>query len=130
MLLSRRGVGVDGSRVGHDRVGASAPVTPRPRTGSAERARLLVRLYVAGESPNSVAAKKNLRAAIAHLFAGEVTMELVDVLRQPERGLRDGVLVTPTLIRVEPTPERRVIGNLRDRAALLAGLGVAEVGDE
>jgi circadian clock protein KaiB len=105
-------------------------VTPRPRTGSAERARLLVRLYVAGESPNSVAAKKNLRAAIAHLSAGEVTMELVDVLREPERGLRDGVLVTPTLIRVEPKPERRVIGNLRDRAALLAGLGIAEVGDE
>ena len=91
---------------------------------------LCLRLYVAGESPNSVLARRNLRAAIAHLGEGEVNLEVVDVLRNPERGLRDGILVTPTVIRVAPAPERRVIGNLRDRAALLAGLAIPGVMDE
>lgn len=49
------------------------------------------------------------------------------MLRNPERGLVDGVLVTPTLIRIAPSPEQRVIGNLRDTNALLAGLGLSKV---
>jgi circadian clock protein KaiB len=89
--------------------------------------RLVLCLYLAGESPNSVLAKNNLRAAIAHLAKEEVILEIVDILRDPARGLRDAVLVTPTLIRVAPRPEQRVIGNLRDRGALLAGLGISEV---
>jgi circadian clock protein KaiB len=97
----------------------------RPRAGT--RAPLCLRLYVAGHSPNSTLALANLRAAIAHLVSSEVSLEVIDVLRHPERGLVDGVLVTPTLIRTAPSPEQRVIGNLRDRNALLAGLGLGEV---
>ncbi len=91
---------------------------------------LSLRLYVAGESPNSALAKANLNAALAHLPKSELTLEVIDVLCHPERGLADGVLVTPTLIRLVPTPEQRVIGNLRDRSALLAGLGFEEVQGE
>jgi circadian clock protein KaiB len=87
-------------------------------------ARLCLRLYVAGESPNSVQARLNLRAALDASLQTEVNLEVVDVLVHPERGLKDGILVTPTLIRLIPAPERRVIGNLRDRDALLAGLGI------
>ncbi len=85
---------------------------------------IVVRLYVARESPNSVLAKANLDDAIALLVRGAVSVELVDVLRDGERALRDGVLVTPTLIRTAPLPERRMIGNLRDRGGLLAALGI------
>lgn len=91
-----------------------------------KRAALVLRLYVAGDSPNSVRARENLRAAMAGLPTEEVSLELVDVLRDPERALLDAVLVTPTLIRVAPEPERRVIGNLHDRTVLLAGLGICE----
>jgi circadian clock protein KaiB len=91
-----------------------------------EQQRLVLCLYLAGDSPNSVLARSNLRAAIAHMAKEEVSLEIVDVLRDPARGLRDAVLVTPTLVRVEPRPEKRVIGNLRDRGALLAGLGIGE----
>jgi circadian clock protein KaiB len=100
----------------------------RPRAGT--HAPLCLRLYIAGESPNSNLARANLHAAIAHLPSSEVNLEVIDVLRNPERGLVDGVLVTPTLIRVAPSPEQRVIGNLRDRNALLAGLGLSEVHGE
>jgi circadian clock protein KaiB len=97
----------------------------RPRAG--RRAPLRLRLYVAGESPNSNLARTNLQASIAHLASSEVSLEVIDVLRNPERGLVDGVLVTPTLIRITPSPEQRVIGNLRDTNALLAALGLSKV---
>jgi circadian clock protein KaiB len=100
----------------------------RARAGTLAPLRL--RLYIAGESPNSNLAKTNLHAAIAHLASSEVNLEVIDVLRSPERGLVDGVLVTPTLIRFAPSPEQRVIGNLRDRSALLACLGLSEVHGE
>jgi circadian clock protein KaiB len=89
-----------------------------------------LRLYVAGGSPNSALARANLDAALSHLPKAAVTLEVVDVLHHPERGLEDGVLVTPTLIRLAPGPEQRVIGNLRDRNALLAGLGIKAAGHE
>jgi len=97
-------------------------MTRAKRDGAA----LVLRLYVAGESPNSDLARTHLRAAIEHLPAAAVSLEIVDVLREPLRALHDGVLVTPTLIRIAPLPERRVIGNLRDRDALFSGLGIAE----
>jgi circadian clock protein KaiB len=100
------------------------------RARASARAPLCLRLYVAGHSPNSTLAQANLQAAIAHLASSEVSLEVIDVLRHPERGLVDGVLVTPTLIRSAPSPERRVIGNLRDRNALLAGLGLSEMHGE
>lgn len=88
--------------------------------------RLRLRLYVAGESPNSVQARSNLRAALEASLQTDVNLEVVDVLVHPERGLDDSILVTPTLIRLAPAPEQRVIGNLRDRDALLVGLGIGD----
>ncbi len=92
-----------------------------------ERPRLHVRLYVAGEAPNSVAAIANLRSALAQGGERSVEVETIDVLRDPERALRDGVLVTPMLVKVAPPPERRILGNLRDRDTLLGVLGIDRV---
>ena len=92
--------------------------------------RLVLRLYVASDSPNSAAAKSNLKAALAHLESHQVMLETVDVLREPERGLADAVLVTPTLVKISPPPERRIIGTLRDRVGLLAVLGIEGPADE
>ncbi len=90
------------------------------------RARLCVRLYVAGDAPNSIAALANLRAAIVACPGRRVELEIIDVLKAPERGLSDGVYVTPMLVKIEPPPARRVLGSLRDRAILLAALGLDE----
>jgi circadian clock protein KaiB len=91
---------------------------------------VVLRLYVAGRGPNSTEARRNLDAFLANRSHPEVTLEVVDVLAEPERGLRDSVLVTPTLIRCHPGPEARVVGNLRDRASLLASLIEGSNGDE
>jgi circadian clock protein KaiB len=85
-----------------------------------------LRLYVAGDAPNSMTAVANLRAVIAGCADGRAEVEIIDILREPERGLHDGVFVTPMLVKVEPAPERRVLGSLCDRRFLLAVLGLEE----
>jgi len=85
---------------------------------------LLVRLYIAGDARNSIAALNNLRSALADYPAAKTNVEIIDILTDPERGLQDGIIVTPMLIRIEPAPERRVLGSLHDRLQLLAVLGL------
>jgi hypothetical protein len=68
-----------------------------------------------------VAARANLRSVLADHDL-EVGVEIIDLLLDPRRGLRDGILVTPTLVKAAPAPEQRVIGDLRDRSALLSVL--------
>jgi circadian clock protein KaiB len=91
---------------------------------------LRLRLYVAGDAPNSVAALVNLRAALAALPADRVDLEIIDVLREPERGLRDDVLMTPMLVRRTPAPERRMLGNLGATRALRNVLVIEEANDD
>ena len=88
-------------------------------------ARLLLRLYVAGDAPNSVAARANLRRLLAPYGPGAYSVEIVDCLRQPMRALQEGVLVTPMLVRLEPEPMRTIIGSLSDGARVLDTLGLA-----
>jgi circadian clock protein KaiB len=87
---------------------------------------LRLRLFVAGSSPNSVAARRNLNALLAEHPSHVVTIDVVDVLEEPEAGVRAMVLVTPTLIRLGPLPERRIIGNLSNADALRAVLGLGD----
>jgi circadian clock protein KaiB len=85
-----------------------------------------VRLYIAGDAPNSIAAVANLRATLARHAGHAIEVETIDVLRDPLRALQDAVLVTPMLVRSEPLPERRILGNLHDRQTLLGALGLDE----
>lgn len=83
-------------------------------------------LYVAGRSANSVLAVDNLNAICSGCLPEAHEVEIIDVLKQPDRALKDGILVTPTLVRLAPVPPVRVIGNLSQRATVLAALGVEE----
>jgi circadian clock protein KaiB len=83
---------------------------------------LQLRLYVAGNAPNSLRAIANARAVCAEHFAAHHELEIVDVLRFPKRGLADGIIVTPTLVRVLPLPTQRMIGTLADPQQLLETL--------
>jgi circadian clock protein KaiB len=80
------------------------------------------RLYVAGAAANSGRARANLAAILAAWPAGSYTIEEVDVLREPHRALADRILVTPTLLRLRPAPELRVVGNLSEREIVVAAL--------
>lgn len=83
---------------------------------------LRLRLYVAGSAPNSLQAIANIRAICKQHFAGTHKLEIVDLLEQPERASSDGIIVTPTLLKVSPLPAQRVIGNLSDASQVLLTL--------
>ncbi len=87
-----------------------------------DRPTLQLRLYVAGSAPNSLRAIANARAICSEHFGGH-ELEIVDLLRHPRRGLADGIIVTPTLLRVLPLPVGRVIGDLSDTVQVLLVLG-------
>ena len=83
---------------------------------------LRLRLYVAGNAPNSVKAIANCRAICDEHFASEHDLEIVDLLEHPKRALADGIIVTPTLLKLLPLPVQRVIGSLSDTNRLLLAL--------
>ena len=80
---------------------------------------MVLRLYVAGDAPNSTRARANLHRLLSDVDPARYTLEIIDCLMEPLRALDDGVLVTPTLIRVQPPPPQVVVGTLSalDRVA-------------
>ncbi len=84
--------------------------------------RLLLRLYVVGNAPNSVRAISNVRAICGEHFANKHDLEIVDMLDSPRRAFDDGIIVTPTLLKL-CKPSRRVVGDLSDTKQVLIALG-------
>jgi circadian clock protein KaiB len=84
---------------------------------------LRLRLYVAGNAPNSARAIANAKAICSEHFASRCELEIVDLLEDPTRALADGIVVTPTLLKLTPLPVQRVIGNLSDTDQVLLALG-------
>lgn len=82
-----------------------------------------LRLYIAGDSPNSTAAIANLRSICDSHLSGRYRIELIDVLRYPARALQDQVFVAPLLIKVSQDSEIRVAGSLSDRQRVINALG-------
>ncbi len=85
---------------------------------------VVMRLYIAGRAPNSVKAIANLEAICRQHLKDSYKLEIVDVCEHPRRALDDGILVTPSLAKLSPTPGASVIGNLSDTSSVLAALGV------
>jgi circadian clock protein KaiB len=81
-------------------------------------------LYVAEGAPNSLKAVANLAAICKDLPPQSFELELIDVLTNPMRALADGVLVTPSLNKLSPSPPARLVGNLNDRDTVLRALGL------
>jgi circadian clock protein KaiB len=82
-----------------------------------------LRLYVAGNAPNSVRAIANAKAICLEHYSDECELEIVDLMEQPLRALADEIIVTPTLLRLQPLPMLRVIGNLNDLGQVFLALG-------
>ncbi len=85
--------------------------------------RLRLRLYVAGNAPNSLVAIANARAICDAHFASRHDLEIVDLLEEPLRALADGIIVTPTLVKLFPLPILKVIGTLSVTQQVLLALG-------
>jgi len=82
------------------------------------------RLYVAGDAQNSTQAIANLSALCRVHLLDRHEIEVVDVFRHPQRALADGVMMTPTLVKLAPNPVRRVVGTLSQTLPVLRALGL------
>jgi circadian clock protein KaiB len=83
-----------------------------------------LRLYVTGQSPNSVRAIENLRRACEDHVPGRYQIEVVDLLENPRLSADDQILAVPTVVRKLPVPIRKIVGDLSDTDRLLVGLQV------
>jgi circadian clock protein KaiB len=88
-----------------------------------KRAGLRLRLYIAGNAPNSLLAINNLKAICDEHFATGCVVETIDLLVHPARALADSIIVTPTLVKFYPLPVKKVIGTLNDTNQVCLALG-------
>ena len=85
-----------------------------------------LRLYVAGQTPKSLAAFANLKKICEEHLAGQYHIEVIDLLKKPQLASGDQILAIPTLVRKLPEPIRKIIGDLSDTERVLVGLNLRE----
>jgi circadian clock protein KaiB len=99
----------------------------KPRTRSRQtRKAWELRLYVAGQTPKSLAAFANLKKICEEHLAGEYHIEIIDLLKEPQLASGDQILAIPTLVRRLPEPIRKIIGDLSNTERVLVGLNLRE----
>jgi circadian clock protein KaiB len=86
----------------------------------------VLRLYVTGMTPRSTRAIRAVRAICEEFLAGRFDHEIIDVSQQPALIRDEQIFATPTLVKKGPSPERRMIGDMSNRARVMAGLGLRE----
>lgn len=91
------------------------------------RAQFKFRLYVAGDTQNSANAVANLTALCRARLPDRYNIEIVNVFREPQRALAEGIFITPTLVKVLPSPTRRIVGTLSQMEPVLHTLGLNSV---
>ena len=91
------------------------------------RVKFRFRLFVVGGTQNTAQAVANLNAICRAYLPDRHDVEVVDVLREPKRALADGILMTPTLVRLAPSPVERIIGTLSQTQTVLRALGLESV---
>jgi circadian clock protein KaiB len=85
-----------------------------------------LRLYVAGQTPKAVRAFANLRKICEEHLAGRYTIEVIDLIENPQLGRGDQILALPTLVRRLPEPIKKIIGDLSNAERVLVGLDLRQ----
>ncbi|MEW6166512.1 MAG: circadian clock KaiB family protein [Pseudomonadota bacterium] len=104
---------------------ARKPAAPAKATARARPARSHewdLRLYVAGQTPRSLAAIANLKKICDEHLPGKYRIEVIDLLIHPQLSRDDQIVAIPTLVRRLPVPIRKIIGDLSDTERTLVGL--------
>jgi circadian clock protein KaiB len=93
-----------------------------------ENSRYVLRLFVTGMTPRSTRAIRAVRALCESRLKDRFELEIVDVYQQPQMIQGEQVFATPTLIKYQPAPMRRIIGDMTDTHRLCSGLGLGNEG--
>lgn len=83
-----------------------------------------LRLYIAGQTPNSIRALKNINKYCKEHLEGRFTIEVIDLLKNPQLAEGDQIFAIPTLVRKFPEPLRKIIGDLSNEEKVLVGLNI------
>jgi circadian clock protein KaiB len=100
---------------------------PPALSAAREGKRWEMRLYVAGQTPKSLTAFANLKQICEEHLKGRYSIEVIDLLEQPQLSRGDQILAIPTLVRKLPQPVRKIIGDLSDTERVLVGLDLRPV---
>ena len=95
---------------------------PVPDLAQSDAELWTLRLYVAGQTPKSIAAFANLKQICDEHLAGHYKIEVIDLLINPQLASGDQILALPTLVRKLPEPVRKIIGDLSNTERVLVGL--------
>jgi circadian clock protein KaiB len=82
----------------------------------------ILRLYIAGQTPNSIVAIANLKKICEEKLHGKYSIEVVDLLEKPQLAQGDQIIAIPTLVRRLPPPVKKIIGNLSKTESVIVGL--------
>lgn len=99
----------------------------RRTTKSARRNFWELRLYIAGQTPNSIAAIANLKTICEDQLRGRYRIEVIDLLKKPQLAKGDQIVAIPTLVRRLPPPVKKIVGNLSKTERALVGLDIQPV---
>jgi len=92
-----------------------------------EKDKWILRIYVAGKTPKALTAFTNLKKICEEQLNGKYSIEVIDLLINPQLGVEDQILALPTLVRKLPVPVRKIIGDLSDTERVLVGLDLLPI---
>lgn len=99
----------------------------RKKTNDGGEDVLRLRLYVAGQTPKSLAALTNLKRICDQHLKGKYRIEVIDLIKNPQLAQGDQILAIPTLVKKLPVPVRKIIGDLSNTDRVLVGLDITDV---
>lgn len=100
------------------------PVGKRRTTKKARGDFWELRLYIAGQTPNSITAIVNLKKICEDQLKGKYRIEVIDLLKKPQLAKGDQIVAIPTLVRRLPPPVKKIVGNLSKTERTLVGLDI------
>lgn len=96
----------------------------RAKASKSRPGRYMLRLFTSGSTPRSTRALQNLRDICETDLQGNYDLEVVDIYQEPGRATESDIIAAPTLIKEEPPPTKRMVGDLSDRPKVLLGLAI------
>ena len=97
----------------------------RAKASKSKPAHYMLRLFTSGSTPRSTRALRNLREICETNLEGNYDLEVVDIYQEPGRATQSDIIAAPTLIKEEPLPVKRLVGDLSDRPRVLISLAIA-----
>lgn len=95
---------------------------PKEKQKKRDKDKWILRLYVAGQTPKAITAFDNLTKICEDQLKGKYSIEVLDLMKNPQLGAADQIFALPTLVRKLPVPVRKIIGDLSNTERVLIGL--------